>query len=48
MEDCKNFSVDEMHCHNKYGSCVMFIDDCQVHYDICTDNCHQECGCQNP
>lgn len=36
------------HCHNKKtGLFIAPITDCEEHWAICSDNCHDECACQD-
>lgn len=50
MEDCTNLAIEESHCHNKNGLCVLIISDCEDHLIDCInyESCHKEwnCDCQ--
>ena len=38
---------EEYHCHSFEGACLKLIEDCEDHYNICIDECHSECACQD-
>jgi len=42
-----NCTIKETHCHDSSENCVGFIEDCELHFEICFDGCHEECACQD-
>jgi hypothetical protein len=48
--NCEDYNQsDNVYCVDKKSNkAIAPILDCQTHWEICMDDCHSECACQNP